>query len=140
VTADVSGANWDATMRGEVVGAIPLPACKRGEGAHGMPISDMPELVALPRTAVCISRGVALADRMMTLTPRMAAFAAVKLGAMFYERTFARIDHLDNVIGSVLVEVLDSGRINEPPPKAGWAVLAFANHERIQVYLHHRGA
>jgi hypothetical protein len=133
-----SGFNWAATSTGEIVGAVPLPACQMGAAVAGMPERDMPELVVLPRTVVGVSRRIALDGRMMTLTPPMAAFAAAKLSQMYAERQWARIRHVDNVLGQSLVEVLDVDKPDGPPSKGRWAVLNFANHERLQVWLHYR--
>jgi hypothetical protein len=138
VDAGRSGFNWAATMTGEVVGAMPLPACGMGGAVAGMPERDMPELVVLPRTVVGISRRIAHDGRMMTLTPPMAAFLAAKLSQMYAERQWARMIHVDNVIGHSLVEVLDVEKPDGPPSKGRWAVLNFANHERLQVWLHYR--
>ena len=139
VAAEDAGVPWEAAGRGEIVGAVPLPGAAKGSGVGGVPATDMRDLVALPRTAVNVSRALALEGRMMTLTPPMAVVLAAKLSEFYAERQWARLDHLGNVVGQTLVDVLEIGKINEPPPKAQYAILNFANHERLQVYLHHRG-
>ena len=120
VDAGRSGFNWAAAMNGEVVGAVPLPACEMGGAVAGMPERDMPELLVLPRTVVGVSRRMAHDGRMMTLTPPMAAFLAAKLSQLYAERQWARIRHLDNVVGQPLVDVLDVDKPDGPPSKGRW--------------------
>jgi hypothetical protein len=135
VPSDASGLKWDTATAGLYAGVLALPEASRSSISDNFPPSDWPNVVLLPRSMTTVSRKIAESGRMMTLTPPMAALLAAKLTEMFGARQWARMKHFANVEGQALVQIDDLGKTQGPPTKGKWALLHFANHERLQVFV-----
>lgn len=135
VPRDAVNLSWEAAIRGQLAGVLAIPRVERGSLTPGFPEADWPDMVLSARSLTTVSRGIAESGRMMTLTPRMVALLVAKLSEMFGARQWARMKHFANVEGQVLSHVDDIGKDQAAPTDGKWAVLHFANKERLQVFV-----